>query len=171
MSTTDVSGPRVRAALVALTLASAIAASTVGAAPPAKQQRVMLVLKHRFGDPTGTFTFHALSSGQLVRDAGSYAYAAAERPPVIRKGQGIAVYLKLETFAGRRGNLVVRSRIELVGAGNGATVGTGSWSLVRGTKGYAGVEGGGRIAVVVMTPGGSTSSQYEGLVSAPDRVR
>ena len=61
---------------------------------------------------------------------------------------------------------MVRSRIELVGAGNGATVGTGSWSIVRGTKAYTGVRGGGRLAVVVVTPDGLTSSQYEGLVAA-----
>jgi hypothetical protein len=127
----------------------------------------MLVEQHRFGAPTGTFVLHALSPGPLTLDSGSHDYAAAERPPVVRNGQGIAVYVLVDTFAGKRGTIVVRSRIELVGAGNGTTVGTGSWSIVRGTKAYAGLRGGGRVAVVVVTPRGLTTSQYEGLVTAP----
>lgn len=127
----------------------------------------MIVLKHRFGDPSGTFVLHALSAGRLGLDSGSYAYVAAERPPIVRHGQGVAIYVKTEVFAGKRGTLVVRSRLEFVGAGDGATVGTGLWAIVRGTKAYAGLKGGGRAAVIVMTPGGVTTSQYEGLVLAP----
>lgn len=150
--------------LTALAVVVSIGTAAVSAAPASRPQRIMLVEQHRFGAPTGTFVLHALSPGPLSLDSGSHDYAAAERPPVIRDGQGIAVYVLVEAFAGKRGTIVVRSRIELVGAGNGTTVGTGSWSIVRGTRAYAGLRGGGRAAVVVMTPGGFTSSQYEGLV-------
>jgi hypothetical protein len=86
-----------------------------------------------------------------------------EKPPLIRNGQGIAVYVAAETLKGRQGTLVVRWRVEFVGAGNGNTVGTGTWSLVRGTGAYAGVTGGGRLAAVVYTPKGLTSAELEGL--------
>lgn len=155
--------------LTALVAAGLIVTSTVSAASAAQEQRVMLVQKHRFGAESGKFVLYALTSGQLERDAGSYTYLAAERPPLIRRGQGIAVYITIASFTGKRGTFVLRSRVEFVGAGNGTTVGTGTWSIVSGTKAYAGMKGGGRVAVVAMTPGGDTSSQYEGFVAAPDR--
>jgi hypothetical protein len=89
---------------------------------------------------------------------------AVEKPPVILKGQGMAVYVAVATLTGRRGTFVIRWRMEFVGAGDGNTVGTGTWSLVRGTGAYTGGFGGGRVAAVAVTPRGFTSSQYEGFV-------
>jgi hypothetical protein len=150
--------------VLALTALAAVTnlASSVSAGSLAQEQRVMLVQKHRVGAPTGTFVFYALSPGPLKLDSGKYTYAAAEKPPVILKGQGMAVYIAVTTLTGRRGTFVIRWRMEFVGAGNGNTVGTGTWSLVRGTGAYAGASGGGRVATV--TPRGFTSSQYEGFV-------
>jgi hypothetical protein len=154
-------------ALTALAVAAMILPSVVSAGSVGKGQRIMLVQKHRSGSPNGTFVFHALTSGPLDLDSGRYTLAAAEEPFVIRNGQGIAIYITIATLTGKRGTLVIRSRAEFVGAGNGSTVGTGAWSLLRGTGAYDGATGGGRVAVVVATPRGFTSSQYEGFLRAP----
>jgi hypothetical protein len=138
--------------------------STVSAGSLAQKQRVMLVQKQRAGAPTGTFDFYALSPGPLKLDSGTYTYTVVEKPPVIVNGQGMAVYVMVATLTGRRGTFVLRWRMEFVGAGDGHTVGTGTWSLVRGTGAYTGASGGGRVAAVAVTPRGFTSSQYEGFV-------
>ena len=153
--------------LVVLAAAAMTVVSTVSAGSVASKQRIMLEQKHRFGVPDGTFVFYTLTPGPLKVDSGRYALAAAERPYIIRGGQRIAVYTAIETLTGQRGTFVIRWRVEFVGAGNGSTVGTGTWSLIRGTGAYVGAKGGGRLAVVVMTPGGLTHSQFEGFLSAP----
>ena len=150
-------------ALTALAAATNLV-STVSAGSLAQKQRVMLVQKQRAGAPTGTFDFYVLGSGPLKFDSGTYAYTAMEKPPVILKGQGMAVIVTVATLTGRRGRFVIRWRMEFVGAGDGNTVGTGTWSIVRGTGAYTGASGGGRVAAVAVTPRGFTSSQYEGFV-------
>ncbi|MBA2641795.1 MAG: hypothetical protein H0U82_02550 [Actinobacteria bacterium] len=153
-------------ALVALVAAAAIPASMASAAQPANKQRVMLVQKHRFGAPNGTFVFHALTPGPLDFDSGRFTLAAAEKPYVVRDGQRLAVYIAFATLTGKRGTFDVRWRVEFAGAGEGSTVGTGTWSLIRGTGAYAGATGGGRLAAVVMTPRGFTTAQFEGVLRA-----
>jgi hypothetical protein len=70
----------------------------------------MLEQKHTFGAPTGTLVLHALTRSRLELDGGRYTYAALQKPPLVRNGQGIAVYAASETLTGRRGTLVVRRR-------------------------------------------------------------
>jgi hypothetical protein len=152
--------------LVALAVASMAISSSVSASPGASHQRVMIQLKYRFGSPTGRFVFYALTQGSLELDSGRYTYAAVERPSILRNGQGIAVYVATAVLSGKRGTFTLHWRGEFVGAGDGNTVGKGSWSLLRGTGAYAGVTGGGRLACVVFTPRGYTSMQFEGLLSA-----
>jgi hypothetical protein len=63
----------------------------------------------------------------------------------MREGQSVAIYDPIvETLKGKRGTLVIRSRIEYVDAGTGYHVGTGTWKVVRGTGRYARITGGGR---------------------------
>jgi hypothetical protein len=154
--------------LVAAAVLALIVTSTLSAAqaPELRQQRVMLVQKHRFGAPSWTFEFYALTPGRLGFDSGKLMLAASERPYVVRDGQRMAVYVAVERLTGKRGTFDVRWRVEFAGAGDGNTIGTGTWSLVRGTGVYAGVKGGGRLAVIVMTPRGFTSAQFEGLLRA-----
>ena len=151
-------------ALTALAVAAMILPSAVSAGSVATGQRIMLVQKHRFGSPNGTFVLYALTEGPLQLDSGTYMLGAVEKPHILRKGQSIAVYKAIETLTGKQGTFAIRWRAELVGAGEGSIVGTGSWSLIRGTGAYAGASGSGRFAVVVMTPRGLTSSQFEGFV-------
>ncbi len=153
-------------ALAALATVAMTVASTVSAASQAREQRIMLEQKHRFGAETGTFVLYGLTEGPVDLDSGRYTIVAAEKPYIVRRGQRAAVYVAVETLTGKRGTFSIRWRVEFVGAGEGATVGTGSWSLLRGTGRYTGLTGGGRLAAVVMTPRGFTSAQFEGLLRA-----
>ena len=129
-----------------------------------KVQRVMLLETQRDGASKGTFVLQVLNPGRLALDSGRYYYVSSQRPNTVRDGQGEAVYVALETLVGRMGRLVLRWRTELVGAGCGMSVGTGSWSVLGGTGIYAGATGSGRMAVVTGLPDGATSSQFEGCV-------
>lgn len=152
--------PALMAAAVVATIVSAIGS----AATEPQQQRVMLVQKHRFGTPNGTFDLYALTRGPLGFDSGKFTYVAAEKPFVVRDGQRVAVYSTVETLTGKRGSFDIRWRVEYVGAGDGQTVGTGTWSVVRGRGVYAGMTGAGRLGSLVMTARGFTSAQLEGLL-------
>jgi hypothetical protein len=153
-------------AVAALAAVALIPASAVSAAQSAKQQRVMLVQKHRFGAPNGTFVLYALTAGPLEYDSGRLTLAAVERPYVVRGGQRLAVYLAVARLTGKRGTFDLRWRVEFAGAGEGNTIGTGTWSLVRGAGAYTGMTGGGRLATVVTTQHGFTTAQFEGLLRA-----
>jgi hypothetical protein len=126
----------------------------------AGQQRIMIETKERAGATAGRFTFH--SSGAFERDSGTHEYRSTEKPRIVRDGQSISVYVSVSTFTGRRGTFTLRERLEVVGAGSGYLVGTGTWSFVRGTGDYTGVSGRGRLAAV-RTLAGNTSALYEGL--------
>lgn len=73
---------------------------------------------------------------------------------MVRAGQPITIFTTTSTWKGKRGTFVLRERIEGVAAGNGYSVGTGTWSLVgaKGSGQYAGLVGSGWEAGVV-TPG------------------
>jgi hypothetical protein len=151
-------------ALLAAAVVATIVSSTGSAATEPQQQRVMVVQKHRFGTPNGNFDLYALSRGPLGFDSGKFVYMATEKPFVVREGQRAAVYSTIETLSGKRGSFDIRWRVEYVGAGDGQTVGIGTWSVVRGRGGYAGMTGGGRLGSLVMTARGFTSAQFEGLL-------
>lgn len=152
--------------LVAAAVLALIVTSTLSAAPERRQQRIMLVQKNSADTPFGTFVLYALTAGPLGFDSGTFTLATAEKPFVVRDGQRAAVYIGVETLTGKRGSFDLRWRVEFVGAGYGATVGTGSWSLVSGRGSYADVTGAGRLAMVVMTPRGFTTAQFEGAASS-----
>jgi hypothetical protein len=147
------------AALVVLAVAAA-ARSETGA--DAARQRVSIVTNES-GTSAGEFSFRA--SGSLRSDDGKFIWTGTEKPRTVRDGQTIAVYVITDTFTGRRGTLTIRERVEVVDAGNGYIVGTGSWSFARGTGAYAGAVGRGRLASV-RTPSGRTSARFEGFLRA-----
>lgn len=153
-------------AAAALTAAAVILSSPISAASGHRPQRVMLVQKHRFGARNGTFVLYALTPGTLASDSGRFTFMAARKPFIVRKGQRIAIYAAVETLTGKRGGFDLRWRVHFVGAGDGATVGTGTWSLVGGQGVYAGATGSGRLAMVAMTPRGVMTAQLEGLLRA-----
>ena len=85
----------------------------------------------------------------------------------MRGGDRVAIYDPIvETFKGKRGSLVIRSRIEYVDAGNRYHVGTGTWKVVRGTGQYARINGGGRRGDVYLDRG-PWSGRNEGFLTLP----
>jgi hypothetical protein len=116
----------------------------------------------------GKFVLTPLRVGTLKRDSGTES--AGTLPPervVMREGQRVAIYDPIfETLKGRRGSLVIRSRIEYVDAGNGYHVGTGTWKVVRGTGQYAQITGGGRRGDVYIDRG-PWSGRNEGFLTLP----
>jgi hypothetical protein len=106
------------------------------------------------------FVLTPLRAGALERDSGTAT--AGELPAervVMRDGRRV-----VETLKGKRGTLVIRSRIEYVDAGNGYHVGTGTCRVVRGTGRYARVAGGGRRGDVWLESG-PWSGFNEGFVT------
>ena len=151
-------------ALVVAAAVALIATSTLSAASEPGQQRIVLVQRNQQETPFGRFVLYALSPGPLGLDSGTFALSTVQKPPVEHDGQRAAVYVGLETLTGKRGSFEIRWRVEFVSAGDGATVGTGRWWLVRGQGAYADATGGGRLAMVLMTPRGYTNAQFEGLL-------
>jgi hypothetical protein len=110
-----------------------------------------------------------LQAGALKRDSGTTRVAGSLPPErvVMREGQRVAIYDPIvETLKGKRGSLVIRSRIEYVDAGNGYYVGTGAWKVVRGTGQYAEIAGGGRRGDVYLDRG-PWSGRNEGFLTLP----
>lgn len=156
------------AALAALGAASATPVSSASSVRAVELQRVAIEQRMRLGGHGGTFTLHPLTAGALERDSGRFGHEDGSRTVAIRGGQGVARYELRTDFTGARGRLVVYQRLELVAAGNGYLVGTGTWSIIHGTGAYAEMAGGGYQGAV-MTPGGVTLSQGEGFVRAASR--
>ena len=106
----------------------------------ASKQRIAITGK---GDKH-TFVLTPLTGGKLRRDSGTFSDCCWSERVVVRDGQRIELENPLATYVGRNGTLVVRYRVEWVNAGNGYTVGTGTWKIVRGTGAYEGITGDGR---------------------------
>lgn len=154
-------------ALVVLTAAVTLA-SVAGAGPDAAKQRVAIMTKGVANVSTpAQFVFTPLQAGALKRDSGTARAAMPSGRVVMREGQRVTIYGPIvETLEGKRGTLVIRSRIEYVDAANGYHVGTGTWKVVRGTGQYARITGGGRRGDVYLARG-PWSGRNEGFLVVP----
>jgi hypothetical protein len=125
----------VAAACVALASAAAAGTQTTG-------QRVAIesTASHT------AFALRPLKAGPLKRDSGAAAWAVQAQRFVVRDGQSIEINDVDVSFAGARGTLRLRFRIEWIDAGHGYSIGAGTWKVVEGTGAYARVSGGGRSA-------------------------
>jgi len=131
------------AAFGIVTLVGLIAGATFAfAGSNATKQRIAITGK---GDGH-TFVLTPLTRKGLQRDSGTFSDCCWSERVILRDGQRIEIENPLATYVGRRGTLVVRYRVEWANAGNGYTVGTGAWKIVRGTGAYKGLTGNGRSA-------------------------
>jgi hypothetical protein len=131
-------------------LATVVTLTAVAAAGPhAAKQRVAIETKIL---PGGTFVLTPLQAGALKRDSGSFSgnWSTAPGRDVVRHGQSVGIYTNTWTLTGKRGTFTIRERVEWVnigtdgnGDGEGDSVATGTWKVVRGTGQYAGVTGSG----------------------------
>lgn len=153
--------------LVVLTAAVTLT-SVAAAAPDAAKQRVAIMTKGVANESTpAQFVLTPLQAGALKRDSGTTRAAMASGRVVMRGGQRVTIYDPIvETLKGRRGTLVIRSRIEYVDAANGYHVGIGTWKVVRGTGQYARITGGGRRGDVYLARG-PWSGRNEGFLALP----
>jgi hypothetical protein len=154
---------------IVLALAAAIALTSVAAAgPDAAKQRVAIVTKGVANSSSPSrFVLTPLQAGALKRDSGTTEASLPGERVVMRAGQKVSIYEPIvETLKGKRGTLVIRSRIEYVDAGNGYHVGTGTWKVVRGTGHYARVIGSGRRGDVWLDRG-PWSGNNEGFLTRP----
>lgn len=151
---------------VLVALATVTLTSAAAAGPDAERQRVAIVTSGVEASPNAArFVLTPLQSGRLKRDSGTGSAALTDERLVMREGQRVAIYDSVvETFRGKRGTLVIRSRIEYVAAGSGYHVGTGTWKVVRGTGQYAQLAGGGRRGDVYLESG-PWSGRNEGFVA------
>lgn len=141
---------------ISVALIAAVTATSVAAASPiAAKQRVAIVSYGVEANPNAArFLLTPLQAGVLRRDSGTGSAVLSNEHVVMREGQRVAIYDSVvETFKGKRGTLVIRSRIEWVEAGSGYHIGTGTWKVVRGTGQYAGAAGGGRRGDVYLDSG------------------
>jgi hypothetical protein len=144
----------------------AVTATSVAAAGPfAAEQRVAIVSYGAEANPNAArFLLTPLQAGALRRDSGTGSAVLSNERVVMREGQRVAIYDSVvETFKGKRGTLVIRSRIEWVEAGSGYHIGTGTWMVVRGTGPCARAAGGGRRGDVYLDSG-PWSGRNEGFL-------
>ena len=148
--------------VVTLLAVAAATVSAVGAAGTApSDQRIAIT-----AGPSGTgdeFVLRPLGPGRVAADSGTTSACCWSDRWVKRDGQEIEINDPLKTFTGKHGTFSYRARIEWVDAGNGYSVGTGTWRIVKGTGAYAQLEGGGRLALS-WPPAGLASWRAEGLV-------
>lgn len=130
--------------LAAVTLTSGEEPDPATAEQAAEKQLVAIESKGvQNASGSGEFVLTPLEPGDVRPDSGTVRADWSERV-TMREGQRVAIDQGVETFDGERGTLTVRFRIEWVEAGNDYHVGTGTWTVVRGTGDYTHVSGGGR---------------------------
>jgi hypothetical protein len=156
---------------VLVAFAAAVTLTSIAAASPyAAKQRVAIMTKGvANASSPAAFVLTPLQAGALKRDSGSTGVEGSlpSERVAMRDGQRVAIYDPIvEKLDGKRGTLVLRSRIEYVDAGNGYHVGTGTWKVVRGTGQYARITGGGRRGDVYLDRG-PWSGRNEGFLTLP----
>jgi hypothetical protein len=111
----------------------------------------------------GTFRLQAGN----VSDAGSATDSITDESTGQRGGQSfIDVKFKL-TLKGARGTLEIQWSGRYVSAGEQWEVVTGTWSIAKGTRQYAGVRGTGRLAGVFSPKGNHYFQQFQGFLTLP----
>jgi hypothetical protein len=151
------------AALTALATSFLALTSIAAADPTASKQRIAIVSKK--GD-VHAFSLLPLNPGALTRDSGSASWAVRSNYVIYRNGQQVEVNDVIGTFTGEHGALMARFRLEWTEAGNGYSVGAGTWKVIRGTGDYKGLAGNGRSSHAWVTRG-PVSWRVEGLLSQP----
>jgi hypothetical protein len=145
----------------ALVVAAAVVTGVATADHAAVQQRIAITSP---SGNTGVFVLTPLTSGPITRDSGTATACCWTRRFIQRDGQAIEIDNPRRTFVGKRGTFVWRASIAWVNPGNGYSVGTGTWKIVRGTGAYAQLEGHGRVAVIADANDQGVADRAEGLV-------
>ena len=153
---------------VLVAIAAAVTVTSVGAAAPeAAKQRVTITAGGAWNSTSfGKFVLTPLRAGALKPDSGTETATWTTRD-VTRDGQKVVISISVTTLEGKRGTLVIRQRVEGVGAGNGYEAAIGTWKVVRGTGQYAQVTGGGGAGWVTAARTRTWSESQEGFLTVP----
>jgi len=154
------------AVLVAL-VAAVTLSSVAAAAPDAAKQRVSITFPRAKASPVSRFVLTPLQAGPIKKDSGTATAVWGPGREVMRDGQKISIAEDVATYKTERGSMVISSRTDWVDAGNGYSVGMGTWKVTRGTGQYAGVTGGGRSGAVYVARGPTFSGRDEGFLTLP----
>lgn len=150
--------------LLAVAVASAALTTVAAAGSAAPGQRIAITARSGNVDE---FVLTPLSRGDVMPDSGATSVCCFAQRFAKLDGQSIEITNPLRTFVGKRGTFAYRARVEWVDAGNGYTVGTGTWKIVRGTGAYRQLQGSGRLAIS-WPPGEVASWRAEGNVVLRD---
>jgi hypothetical protein len=150
-------------------LAAAFMLTSVAAAGPnAAKQRVMITSQAAQTTQVSPFVLTPLQTGAIKRDSGKLIGGSnATDRVVMREGQEVTIIDDVGTYKGKRGSFVTRVHAEWVDAGNGYSVASGTWKVIRGTGQYAKITGGGRAASVWNERTDAWSSHMEGVLTLP----
>ena len=151
--------------LVALAIlpVAAAALTSIAVAGSSTQPKLQRVVITATAMDTDRFVLRPLKPGALKADSGVRSACCWTERFVVRDGQKIEIDDPLVTFTGKLGTFAYRARISWLDAGNGYTIGTGTWKLVQGSGAYAHLQGHGRLAIDWPALG-ETSWQAEGYV-------
>jgi hypothetical protein len=148
-------------AVLACIAAAAAVTASADADTSISKQRIAITTAKGNGY---SFVLTPLTSGPVARDSGTASACCWSQRFIRRDGQSIEIDNPLKTYAGKQGTFTMRLVIEWIDAGNGYTIGTGTWKIVSGTGTYRHLEGNGRIAVSWPDASDWQSSRAEGLV-------
>jgi len=148
---------------VACIVAAAVLTIVATASPAGSKQRIAITTAKGNGF---SFVLAPMTSGPVTPDSGTASACCWTQRFVTHDGQSIEINNPLKTYVGKQGTFTMRLVIEWINAGNGNTIGTGTWKIVSGTGTYKHLEGNGRIAVT-WPEAASTwqSSRAEGFVA------
>jgi hypothetical protein len=136
-------------------------AAAPGANPGAKKQHVTITTVKSGID---NFRLIPRIGGSIQRDSGTASYCCWTQKFITRDGQTVEVNDPITTLRSTKGELVLRERIEWADAGNGYSIGTGTWKVIKGTGAYKNVTGHGRSASSWL-PSGPVSWRNEGFLT------
>ncbi len=149
-------------AVAALAVAAVVVTSVANAGGQAAKQRIAITSQ---GAAFDTFVLTPLAVGPIVRDAGSSSACCWTRRFLTRDGESVEIDDPLKTFVGKRGTFTWRAQISWVEAGANYVIGTGPWTIVRGTGVYAHVHGGGRMVTLIHDDDSGVTLRAEGFIS------
>jgi hypothetical protein len=148
---------------VAVLAVAAVTLTTVASAGPVAAKQRIAIQGQRSAAGLDAGVLIPLTSGALGRDSVNLTGCCFSDRFVTRDGQSIELTDLLLTFTGKQGSLVTRNRIEWVDVGNGYSIGSHTWTVVRGTGDYARLVGDGRGAVVGLA-NGALKWRFEGFL-------
>jgi hypothetical protein len=137
-------------------------AAAPGANSGAKKQHVTITASKSGID---NFLLVPRKGGSIQRDSGSADYCCWTQKFITRDGQTVEVNDPVTTLRSKKGELVLRERIEWTDAGNGYSIGIGTWKVIKGTGAYKGVTGAGRSASSWL-PSGPVSWRNDGFLTS-----